>query len=206
MTSASFSNNLVPRVKEEFIQNQFSHFNPRRIIDLGCGIGLNTISLKNLYPKAQVVGVDLGAAMLRCGYANARLLKQEIEFYQQNADHTEFPNEHFDLVTSFFLLHEIPNTSIKRVIRESARLLRPGGIMVHFDSGLFLDPQTLKAKVMRDIQAPSNNEIFIVSPPLTKIVNIIEESGMKPIVTKIGDRNSMNNNLKRWQIVAGVKL
>ena len=134
--------------------------------------------------------------MLRCGYVNARLLKQEIELYQQNADRTEFPNEHFDLVTSFLLLHEIPNTSLKSVIEECARLLRPGGMMVHFDSGLFLDPQTLKARGVRDIQALCNKKIFIVSPFLSTIVKIIKESGMKLIVTKIGDLNSINNSLK----------
>lgn len=202
----SFSDNLVPRVKDEFIENQFPNFKPRRIMDLGCGIGQNTLSLKNLYPHAQVIGVDFGAAMLRYGYANARLLNQEIEFYQQDAKYTEFPNEHFDLITSFLLLHEIPYTLMKRAIAECARLLRPGGVMVHFDSGVFLDPQTKQAKVIRDIQAPCNNEIFIVSPPLSQIQKIIEELGMKPVITKIGDRNSVNNNLGRWQIVAGIKL
>jgi ubiquinone/menaquinone biosynthesis C-methylase UbiE len=202
----SFSDNLVPRVKDEFIDNQFPNLQPKRIIDLGCGIGHNTISLKNLYPHAQVIGVDFAAAMLRYGYANARLLNRKIEFYQQDAKYTEFPGEYFDLVTSFLLLHEIPNTSIKRAMSECARLLRPGGVMVHFDSGVFIDPQTKEAKVIRDIQAACNNEIFIVSPPLSEIRKIIEELGMKPVVTKIGDRNPVNANLGRWQLVAGIKL
>ena len=202
----SFSDNLVPRIKDEFIQNQFPNLNPSRILDLGCGMGQNTISLKNLYPYAQVIGVDFGAAMLRCGYANAMLLKQEVEFYQQNAECTEFPNENFDLVTSFLLLHETPKTSMKRLMGECARLLPPGGVMIHFDSGMFLDPQTIEAKVIRDIQAPCNNEIFIESPPLSTIQKMIEDSGMKPVIKKIGDRNPINNNLRRWQIVAGVKL
>ena len=202
----SFSDNLVPRVKDEFIENYFPSLNPKRILDLGCGIGHNAISLKNLYPNAQVTGVDLGAAMLRCGYVNAKLLNQEIEFYQQNADCTEFPDGHFDLITSFFVFHEITNTSMKRIIGECARLLRPGGVMIHFDAGIFLDPRTLKAKVFRDIQALSNNEIFIVSPPLATIEKMIEKSGMKPVVTKIGDPSVVNNNLGQWQIVAGVKL
>ncbi|MEH2059335.1 MAG: class I SAM-dependent methyltransferase [Nostoc sp.] len=202
----SFSDNLVPRVKDEFIDNQFPKLKPKRIIDLGCGIGHNTISLKNLYPDAEVIGVDFGAAMLRYAYANARLLNREIKFYQQDARYTEFQNEHFDLVTSFLLLHEIPNTSIKQAMSECARLLRPGGVMMHFDSGVFLDPQTKEAKVIRDIQTACNNEVFIVSPPLSQIQKIIEELGMKPVVTKIGDQNPVNNNLGRWQIVAGIKL
>ena len=202
----SFSDNLVPRIKEKFIQNKFAKLNPKQFIDLGCGIGHNTISLKNLYPHARVIGVDLGGAMLRYGYATARLLNQEVEFYQQNADYTEFPNQQFDLVTSFLLLHEIPKTSMKRIMSECARLLRPGGVMIHFDSGMFLDPQTPQAKVIRDIQALYNNEIFIVSPPLSTIEKMIEDSGMEPIIAKIGDENSLNNGLKRWQIVAGVKL
>ncbi|WP_028388076.1 malonyl-ACP O-methyltransferase BioC [Legionella fairfieldensis] len=37
---------------------------PRYVLDLGCGTGFFTQMLKNLYPKASVIGLDLAHAML----------------------------------------------------------------------------------------------------------------------------------------------
>lgn len=37
---------------------------PRRILDLGCGPGFFSKELALLYPKAQIVGMDLSFAML----------------------------------------------------------------------------------------------------------------------------------------------
>jgi SAM-dependent methyltransferase len=37
---------------------------PRRIIDLGCGTGSTTLMLKQAFPEAEVVGLDLSPYML----------------------------------------------------------------------------------------------------------------------------------------------
>lgn len=47
---------------------------PHRILDLGCGMGANTLVLARAFPDAEVVAIDAGAPMLRYGAARARAL------------------------------------------------------------------------------------------------------------------------------------
>jgi SAM-dependent methyltransferase len=62
----------------------------------------------------------------------SRWIKAEFpHFSQQNAEGTDFPDGHFDLIVSSFFFHEIPVWATKKVLAECHRLLRPGGLMVH---------------------------------------------------------------------------
>ncbi|MFO1455813.1 MAG: class I SAM-dependent methyltransferase [Steroidobacteraceae bacterium] len=47
-------------------------WSPRRILELGCGLGHNTVPVARAFPSAEVVAVDLAAPMLRYGHARAR--------------------------------------------------------------------------------------------------------------------------------------
>jgi malonyl-CoA O-methyltransferase len=42
---------------------------PQRVLDLGCGTGASLTALRERYPKALLLGVDLCAAMLQAGQA-----------------------------------------------------------------------------------------------------------------------------------------
>jgi SAM-dependent methyltransferase len=117
----------------EAVRRQFPGFKPARILDLGCGPGLSTLPLADVYPEAEVEGIDLGAPMVRYAAARARALGKSIRFSQQDATRTRFPDASFDLVASSLLLHELPRAAILAVLRECHRLLRPGGVMVHHD-------------------------------------------------------------------------
>ncbi|TVQ99299.1 MAG: methyltransferase domain-containing protein [Deltaproteobacteria bacterium] len=44
---------------------------PRRVLEVGCGTGINLVRLAHLWPHAEIVGVDLSGAML--ARARARL-------------------------------------------------------------------------------------------------------------------------------------
>lgn len=115
------------------VARQFPGWQPGRILDLGCGVGHSTLPLATAFPQAQVHGVDLGAPMVRYGAARAAALGFKVHFSQQDATRTAFADASFDLVTSTLLLHEMPRAAILALLRECARLLRPGGVMVHHD-------------------------------------------------------------------------
>jgi SAM-dependent methyltransferase len=115
------------------VQRQFPDFAPRSILDMGCGAGHATLPLADAYPAAEVHGADLGAPMLRYAAARAAALGYSIHFAQQDATHTTYPDESFDLIASTLLLHEMPRPAILALLRECHRLLRPGGVMVHHD-------------------------------------------------------------------------
>ena len=116
-----------------FIKTTFPAFRPQRIIDLGCGYGGQTANYAVAFPDAAIHGVDLGAGLLRYAHPRAEALGLPIHFRQSCASATSFPDASFDLVVSNILLHEIPCEMLDAVMRESFRLVAPGGLVVHQD-------------------------------------------------------------------------
>lgn len=106
---------------------------PRRILDLGCGTGSTTLMLKQAFPQAEVIGIDLSPYMLAVAANKAQQAGLEIQFLHGNAEQTEFSDAFFNLVTASMLFHETPSTVSKAILRESYRLLRKGGEVVILD-------------------------------------------------------------------------
>lgn len=106
---------------------------PRRILDLGCGTGSTTLMLKQAFPQAQVIGLDLSPYMLVMAERKAKTAGLEIEWRHGNAEQTGFPNASFDVVTASLLFHETPPAATKSILRECFRLLMPGGEVLILD-------------------------------------------------------------------------
>ena len=123
-----------------FAKDRFPNLKPRRILDMGCGVGFSTLPFKAAYPDAEVYGVDVGAPTVRYAHARAEARGMAIHFSQQDAAHTNFPDGYFDLVFSALLHHEVPRETLEGTVRESYRLLAPGGVMFH--DGIARKPET----------------------------------------------------------------
>jgi len=108
-------------------------FSPRRILDLGCTTGANTLPYLDVFPDAELHGVDVGAPLLRYAHARAELLGRPVHYSQQNAEALDFEDGSLDLVVSSFFLHEQSVRSTAKILREAHRVLRPGGLMVHME-------------------------------------------------------------------------
>jgi len=100
-----------------------------RILDIGCSIGQATLELKRRFPAAEVSGLDVSKPMVR--YARHRAVKAglDITFRQALAEATGYPDDHFDMVLSYIIFHELPIGVIPKVIAEIHRILRPGGVL-----------------------------------------------------------------------------
>lgn len=105
----------------------------RRILDMGCGIGQLTIAVKERFPEGEVWGVDVAAPMIRYGHMRAVDLNVDVNFAQRLAEETKFPDNHFDIVTSYLLHHEITAEASKQIFAEALRVLRPGGVYFPID-------------------------------------------------------------------------
>jgi ubiquinone/menaquinone biosynthesis C-methylase UbiE len=108
-------------------------FKPKRILDMGCTAGSNTLPYKEIFPEAEVYGIDVAAPCLRFGHARAEAEGRTVHFSQQNAEKTNFPDNHFDLISSSFFFHELSVPATKNVLRECYRILKPGGLMLHME-------------------------------------------------------------------------
>jgi SAM-dependent methyltransferase len=111
----------------------------RRILDCGASSGHYTQALSQVYPDAEVWGVDLSPRMLeharRVGNAKGYAWK----LFVRAAEDTGFEAESFDLVTSYIILHEMPPRAIKAWLVEALRLLEPGGDLVASDVSRYAD-------------------------------------------------------------------
>ena len=107
--------------------------NPRKIIDLGCGTGSTTLMLKQAFPNAEVVGLDLSPQMLTMSEYKAQQAHLEIDWVHGLAEATKFADREFDVVTASLLLHETPIYIAEEVFKEAYRLLEPGGQVIILD-------------------------------------------------------------------------
>lgn len=106
---------------------------PRRILDLGCGTGSTTLLLKQAFPQAEVIGMDLSPYMLVVADMKAKKAGLEIQWRHGNAEEAGFPDAAFDLVTASLLFHETPPAVSRAILRESFRLLTVGGQILILD-------------------------------------------------------------------------
>ncbi len=106
---------------------------PRRILDLGCGTGSTTLMLKQVFPQAQVTGLDLSPYMLVMADHKATNAGLNIQWRHGSAEATGLPDASFDLVTASLLFHETPPAVSKSILRECLRLLTAGGEVLILD-------------------------------------------------------------------------
>ena len=107
------------------------------ILDMGCSSGHNMVALQQVFPDAQLTGVDLSARMLEHAYRVAKLEGWSWKLFQQDCSNTQFENESFDLVAGYIIIHEMPTEVTRASFNEAYRLLRPGGDLIMSDMRRF---------------------------------------------------------------------
>ncbi|MSQ71334.1 MAG: class I SAM-dependent methyltransferase [Betaproteobacteria bacterium] len=131
---------------------------PGRILDLGCTGGRSSRAIKRALPAAEVVGADVCEPSLRLGRLRSAEEGSNVILCQQNAEQTDFDDASFDLVTSHWLLHEMPPAAIRRSFGDAYRLLRPGGLFAAYD--MCLVPGGVVGDWLHTGYAARNNEPF----------------------------------------------
>jgi len=144
----------------EQLRQRFPGLKPRRILDLGCGIGVHSQAIALSFPEAEYHGVDVAAGLLRLAHVMAEERSLPIHYHQQDAAHTEFADQSFDLILSNILFHETNSARLPQILRECRRLLRPGGGMLHVDVPTQVSRLALADQVMNDWQVRWNGEPF----------------------------------------------
>jgi ubiquinone/menaquinone biosynthesis C-methylase UbiE len=117
----------------QYFLSAHPRFKPTRILDMGCAIGNSTLPWARQFKKARIDAIDVAAPQLRYAHARAESLGVPVHFSQQNAEHTTFEDQSFDLVISHIMLHETSRSALKNIFAECYRLLKPGGLMLHLE-------------------------------------------------------------------------
>lgn len=106
---------------------------PQRILDLGCGTGSTTLLLKQAFPTAEVIGLDLSPYMLAIAEQKAVVEGLSVTWMQGDAAQVALAEASFDLVSASLLFHETPPSVARTVLTEGYRILKPGGEIAILD-------------------------------------------------------------------------
>ncbi len=149
MREETFKRHLVNQA-----QNRAGH----RVLDLGCGTGTLTILIKQMHPKAGVVGLDADPKVLEIARAKAAKAGVEIALNRGMAFELPYADRAFDRVLSSLLLHHLTTESKQRTLQEVFRILRPGGELHAIDFGKPHSPfGRLMAPIMQRFEEASAN-------------------------------------------------
>lgn len=108
------------------------NLNGKRILDLGCANGINTIYLKK--KGANVVGVDISENLIKLAKKNALNEKLNIPFFKIDGENLPFEDKSFDIVLTMFVLqHILDKKSLNRLYKEIHRVLDDKGEMINFE-------------------------------------------------------------------------
>jgi SAM-dependent methyltransferase len=112
-------------------------------LEIGCGTGVHAATLRGL--GWTPVGVDISTGMLRHAIERLPVMRADVE-------RLPFADGSLPAVTAVWVHTDMP--AYPAIVREVARVLRPGGLFVHFGThpcfcGGFADRSDLAAVVIR---------------------------------------------------------
>jgi SAM-dependent methyltransferase len=165
----------------QWIKDHHPDFKPRRILDIGCGLGHNVLPIALAFPEAEVIGVDVAAPMLRYGLARAKSMGiHNVRFVQANAESLPaFADGHFDWVQSTMFLHETSYPALRAIFRENHRLVAPGGLVLHAEQPQYTPTMPLYEQALRDWDAFYNNEPFWTRLHEVSLEDYLVEAGFE---------------------------
>ena len=163
-----------------WVKETYPDFRPKQILDIGCGLGHNTLPIAQAFPDAQVIGIDAGAPMLRYGAARAHALGvNNVTFIQADAARMqEFANEQFDWVQTTMFLHETGGKSIHAIFAEINRVLKKGGLNLHIEQPQYTPEMSMYEQFMRDWDAYYNAEPYWGHMHDLQPAALMEEAGV----------------------------
>ena len=109
-------------------------------LDVGCGSGALTIACAKRNPKATMVGCDIWSGSYKVEFSkkicedNAKAEGvSNVRFEEGNAVKLPFEDESFDVVTSNYVYHNIMGHNKQKLLLETLRVLKKGGVFVIHD-------------------------------------------------------------------------
>jgi SAM-dependent methyltransferase len=199
------------------LKARWPDFAPEKILEMGCGIGASIVPLVETYPEAEVHGIDVGASVLRYAHARAESLDAAVHFKQGDAEKAPYPDESFDCVFSCALFHETSPEAISNIIKESMRLLRPGGVVAHLEVPQRYEEVSLWNQVRGEVEREYNNEPNWKTAISADYDSLLEMAGFEDIATGYQDaaREAVPGNdgfggeskgvFRSWFVASGIK-
>src|SRR5215470_6347777 len=154
----------------------FDRYPDSRLLEVGCGTGTDLLQFAR--GGSRVVGIDLTPRSIEITRQRFHTYDLDGEFAIGDAENLAFPNNSFDIVYSFGVVHHTPDT--QQAISEFYRVLRPGGraiVMLYNRASLYYWASIVLRRGL------IGGELFHSSPAeiMSRYVEY-SESGAKPLV------------------------
>ena len=125
----------VPRYRE-LIYNMFQYipedFQPKRVLDLGCGTGNLTDQMLKSFPEAEIDALDISEDILRESRKRFSNISN-IRYIQADFKSMHLPPGSYDLIMSSIAIHHIDDQDKTRLYAEVYQALKPGGLFIFAD-------------------------------------------------------------------------
>ncbi|HET7815820.1 MAG TPA: class I SAM-dependent methyltransferase [Candidatus Baltobacteraceae bacterium] len=131
-----------------------------RLLDVGCGTGFIIRLAHDLFES--IDGIDITPAMLaRVGSWN------NVTLHTGAAENMPFADASFDMASSYAFMHHVEDH--KRVLKEVARVLRPGGLFY-----VDLEPNKLFWNAMVDLEKKGSDYSDILTREIDSVLHTDE--------------------------------
>jgi len=120
------------------ISKDLIDFKPSCILEIGCSTGLNCLAASEIYPEAQIIGIEpeteaIVAAKLLLSVSHS----SKISFVQGVGEQIPLPSGSVDLVLCHTVIEHVKNVAV--VISEMARVISPSGV-IHLEAPNYVWP------------------------------------------------------------------
>lgn len=162
------------------LKDKFPNVKPKRILDLGCAVGTETIGLKEAFPDAEIHGLDISGPFLRFAHLWAEEKKVPVHYRQADARDTQYPDGHFDLIVSHILFHETWEDILPQIMVEANRILAKGGVFFNADVPYQPHRMPMTKQVTNTWQVKHNGEPFWSGFVNTDVKAALSKGGFEP--------------------------
>ncbi len=100
------------------------------VVDLACGTGDLALRIKGSIPHVSVLGIDAATRMIEIAQARAAAIPH-VRFEVRDLSSTGLSDGSVDAITAGYAFRNV--ASVRAALSESARILRPGGVLATLD-------------------------------------------------------------------------
>ena len=197
-----FQNAKIDFVKKLVKFSKLIDIKPRKLLDLGCGIGGSSRILASIFPDCEVTGISISSAqVLRAReLSTTSKLKNTAFKCQDGNDMRDFSNDSFDAIWICESSEHIHDKL--KFFREAYRVLKPGGNLIlavwccRKDRGVTAEEQ----RVLKFLESEWSHPFFSSIEDISKILS----DDLKMEELKIEDWSAQTLPSWRHSILVGV--
>jgi len=176
----------------------YSKYTGKKMLEIGCGIGVDSIQWRRA--GNNVVNLDYNLPSVTITRERYRSEGADGQFLNGDAETLPFPDESFDLIYSFGVLHHTPNT--QKTIDEVYRCLQPGGeaiIMLYYKWSALIFGHTILGFGVRQGKLLKTRSISKLISNYTEFDSQYE-GNVNPL-TKVYSKREVRKMFKRFQTI-----